>query len=427
MYKPVSRTLNLLGAAVICGVVGVSCVQSPAPSASEAASPTPIAAALATPSQPQVQQTSLGDAAATPTVAASPVGAAAGGVGVESAVAAIYNQVSPAIVQVLVQGASQTTPFGQVPQSGEGSGIVVDNKGDILTNYHVVADAQAIQVTLADGTSLDARLLGSDPGDDLAVINVDLSQPGAASAKLAAATLGDSDQVKPGQIAIAIGNPFGLDDTLTVGFISAVNRTRDEGADSRPIRGIIQTDAAINPGNSGGALVNSKGEVIGITSSIDSPVEGSVGVGFAIPINTAKAVLQRMIDGQTIQHAYLGITSQDLTPMLAQQLGLSTTQGVYVIHVAAGSPAEKAGLKGAVATTTNQRRTPWLQVTPQASSSLAKGGDVITAIDGKQVVSSDDISAYLDSKQVGDTVTLSIVRDGTARTLTATLAAWPTS
>ena len=191
---------------------------------------------------------------------------------------------------------------------------------------------------------------------------------------------------------------------------------------------MIQTDAAINPGNSGGALVNSQGQVIGITSSIEGPVEGSVGVGFALPINLAKSELQAMMSGQTIEHAYLGISSQDLTPILAQQLGISTTEGAYVVHVFPGSPADKAGIKGAVATTSNQRRTPRAQATPQPQSTApATGGDVITAIDGNRVTSSDTISSYLDTKRVGDTVTIGVVRDGKELTVTATLAAWPTS
>ena len=230
MRAPVNRALNILGAAVICGAVVAGCVQTPAAPTSPVASPTP--AAFATPTQPPIRETSLSGATPTATVAPA-VSGAASSLGIESAVSAIYDRVSPAIVQILVQGVGQSTPFGQVPQAGEGSGIVVDDQGDILTNYHVVSGTQTIQVTLPDGTSLDAKLLGSDPGSDLAVIRVDLSQPAAANAKLAVAALGDSDQVKPGQIAIAIGNPFGLDDTLTVGFVSAVNRTRDE----EPARG----------------------------------------------------------------------------------------------------------------------------------------------------------------------------------------------
>ena len=423
MSSTAGKALRLLVAALIFGAVAVGCVQLPVPSATQdAASIAPTATAPASPTQAVVRPAS--PSGRSPTVDAAAPAAGAAGLDLESAVSEIYDRVSPAVVQIVVQGISQSTPSGQVPQVGEGSGVVLDDQGHILTNYHVVSGARSIDVTLADGTTAPAALLGSDPGNDLAVIRVDLPKLGESASKLSAATLGDSDQVKPGQVAIAIGNPFGLDDTLTVGFVSAVNRTRDEGAGSRPVRGMIQTDAAINPGNSGGPLVNSGGEVIGITSSIDSPVEGSVGVGFAIPINTAKAALQRMIAGQTIEHAYLGVSGQELTPVLSQQLGLSTTEGVYVVHVAAGSPAEKAGLKGAVATQT-QRRTPQSRATPQASAGVAKGGDTITAIDGKRVTKSDDISAYVDAKQVGDAVSLSIVRDGQTQTIPSTLAAWP--
>ena len=324
----------------------------------------------------------------------------------EQSVSGVYERVSPAVVFIVSEGAVQTTPLGSFPETGAGSGIVVDGRGYILTNNHVVSGAQKLEVTLSDGTVASATLVGSDPGNDLALIKVDVPKE-----KLTVATLGDSNAVKPGQLAIAIGNPFGLEGTVTVGFVSATGRYR--ATDSRPMKNMIQTDAAINPGNSGGPLLNSKGEVIGINTSIESPVSGSVGVGFAIPINTAKAALKQMEAGETIQHAWLGISGVALTPATAKELGVSVDTGVYVSSVSPNSPAAAAGLKGTQ--TARSGRT-------QTTTGL---GDVIVEVDGRKVTKVEDISSYLDTKAVTDTVTLTIVRDGKQQTLQVKLGPWP--
>jgi S1-C subfamily serine protease len=324
----------------------------------------------------------------------------------EQSVSGAYERVAPAVVYIISEGAIQSTPFGDFPETGAGSGVVIDDQGHILTNNHVVSGANKLEVTFSDGTIATATLVGRDPGNDLAVIKVDVPKD-----KLTVAPLGDSDALKPGQLAIAIGSPFRLEGTVTVGFVSSTGRYRATG--SRPMKNMIQTDAAINPGNSGGPLLNSRGEVVGINTSIESPVSGSVGVGFAIPINTAKAALKQMEAGETIQHAWLGISGMALTPATAKELGVSVESGVYVSVVTPSSPADAAGLKGTQTSRSGQTRT------------VTGPGDVILEIDGRKVSKVDDISTYLDTKAVGDTVTLTIVRDGKQQTLQVKLAPWP--
>jgi len=283
---------------------------------------------------------------------------------------------------------------------GEGSGFVADSEGRIITNNHVVDGARELRVTLADGTELPARVLGRDALNDVAVVQADIP-----AGKVAAAPLGDSDAVQPGDPAIAIGAPFGLDRTVTQGIVSAINRTFQTG--SRTMRNLVQTDAAINPGNSGGPLLNAVGEVIGINTAIESPVRGSVGVGFAIPINTAMRLLPTLASGQTVQHAWLGLSGVALTPELARQAGLSVQQGILVAQVLPGGPAASAGIHG--------------------SGRSARGVDVITQIDGHPLKSVDDLVGYLEGRQVGDTVRLSVLRDGQPLDLSATLGARPAS
>ncbi|HEX2987449.1 MAG TPA: trypsin-like peptidase domain-containing protein, partial [Chloroflexota bacterium] len=217
----------------------------------------------------------------------------------EDTVVSVYEKLSPTVVNITSKGIQVDTPLGQIPQQGAGSGVIIDDQGHILTNNHVVEGATELEVTLSNGDSVQGKLLGRDPGTDLAVIKIDVDK-----AKLTVAPLGDSNALKVGQLAIAIGNPFGLDRTVTVGVISSLGRTYASSTGSRPIRDMIQTDAAINPGNSGGPLLNSKGEVIGINSVIESPVRGSVGIGFAIPINTAQRILPDLIAGKSITHPW---------------------------------------------------------------------------------------------------------------------------
>jgi S1-C subfamily serine protease len=362
----------------------------------------------------------------------SPAAAAAPEIVRTSAVAAlpdngikgIYKQVAPAVVSVQTASAvargtrpntpgrtpgQQTPPSPQDPllPNGEGSGFIVDPDGYILTNQHVVDGATRVSVVLQDGTRVTADLVGADPASDLALLKASLP-----AGRGGVAALGDSDAVEPGDTAIAIGTPFGLDHTITAGIVSAVDRDFGTAA-GRPMRGLIQTDAPINPGNSGGPLLNANGEVIGITTSIESPVRGSVGIGFAIPINAAKRLLPQLRNGQSVQHAWLGISGLELTTELAAQAGLpdSLAQGVLIIAVQPDSPAARAGLRGS----------------SQDGSGVPRGGDVILAIDGQEIKRVQDVAGYLDGKRPGDTVTLTLWRNGARQDVKATLAAWPAS
>ncbi|MCL4465432.1 MAG: trypsin-like peptidase domain-containing protein [Chloroflexi bacterium] len=321
----------------------------------------------------------------------------------------VYKRVNPAVVNITSITSSSNNLFGNVPERGVGSGFIIDKNGDILTNNHVVEDARRIEVTLYDGTKVKGELVGRDPSVDVAVVKINVSAD-----KLQPVTMGDSDSLQVGQMAIAIGNPFGFSATLTTGVISALGRVMPAET-GRVIRNIIQTDAAINPGNSGGPLLNSSGEVIGINTAIQSPVRGSVGIGFSLPINTARRFLPQVMAGGVVQHPWLGIAGRQLTPDDAKDLGLSVDQGVYVEQVVPDSPADKAGLRGAQATRQQGRGT-----SPQRT------GDVVVAVDDVQVKSTEDITGYLDDKKtVGDTVTLKVQRGNEQISLQATLAPWP--
>ncbi len=328
----------------------------------------------------------------------------------EGSIADLYEQTRPSVVRISTMTTSQSI-FGNVPSEGLGSGVVIDEEGHILTNYHVVENARELQVTLWDETTADAQLVGSDPGSDLAVIKADLPPE-----ELSPATLGDSDAVRIGEEVIAIGNPFGLEGTVTAGIVSGLDRTLSESG-SRPIRQLIQTDAAINPGNSGGPLVNSQGEVIGINTAVENPTGGSVfvGVGYAVPINAAKRSLPEMLAGETVTHPRLGIAGRTVTPDLAEQLGLSVEEGVYVAEVDPDSAAGQAGLRGARSTTSGN------------GLSVPPGGDVIVAIDDEEIADFDELADYIDSRQVGDVVTLRIEREGKEMTIDVRLEEWQVS
>jgi S1-C subfamily serine protease len=330
----------------------------------------------------------------------------------EDLIVSIYERVSPSVVNITtnIRIGAGTLPNQDVPY-GTGSGFIIDEKGHIITNNHVVAEAQSLNVTLADGTTVSGTVLGRDPGSDLAVVKIDLPLEKLQNGKVAIARLGDSDALRVGQTAIAIGNPFGLERTITVGVVSGLGRVIPSDL-QRPIRGGIQTDAAINPGNSGGPLLNSAGEVIGINTAIESPVRGSVGVGFAVPSNTAKRHLNTLIAGQKVQHPWLGISGESVTQRMAEELGLAVARGVYVAQVTAGSPAANAGLRGAGATVAGQQDLP-------------RGGDVILSVDNREVNKVTEIAEYLSlRKSVGDEVTLVVQRGNEILTLTARLAAW---
>jgi S1-C subfamily serine protease len=324
--------------------------------------------------------------------------------------AEIYAELRPAVVEILSR--SGTSGFG-LPQSGTGSGIVIDAQGHILTNNHVIDNADAIEVRFEDGTVVEGQVVGTDPSNDLAVVEID-----PAGLDLTVATLGDSEAVQGGDPVLAIGNPFSLEGTLTQGIVSGLERTFSSGGNTRPIRNMIQTDAPVNPGNSGGPLINCQGEVIGVNTLIENPTGDNVNVGIAFAVSSAQAKrsLPDMLSGATVAHPWLGIAGQELTPALADQLDLSADSGVYVTVVAPDSPAQEAGLRGAFAS----------QEAAAQSDTPARGGDVIVSADGEAMGGIEELAAYLDAnKQPGDTVELGVVRGSDELSLEATLAQWP--
>lgn len=368
---------------------------------------------------------------------------------IENALGDIYTQVNPAVVSIRVTQKSEVNmpnfptlpdlpgfrfffgqpqaPQGEQPQApqqfyrhGAGSGFVWDKEGHIITNNHVVEGADKITVSFADGTIADATVVGTDPDSDLAVLKIDLP-----AEQLHPVQVGDSTQVKVGQLAVAIGNPFGLENTMTVGFVSAVGRILPVSSGntqgllnqgpSFTIPDIIQTDAPINPGNSGGVLVNAEGQVIGVTAAIESPVQASAGIGFAIPSAIVQKVVPALIKNGQYQHAWLGLSGISLNPELAKAMNLDANQhGALVVDVTPNSPADQANLHG------SDRQ---VQIEDQQ---VRVGGDVIVAIDGQPVKEFDDLVAYLArSTEVGQKVKLTVLRQGKEETVEATLAARP--
>ncbi len=327
----------------------------------------------------------------------------------EEAVIGIYRAASPSVVNITSTVLTQDFFFRPVPErGGTGSGFVLEDRGYILTNNHVVENAESLEVTLADKSKHVAKLVGRDPNNDLAVVQIS-----AAKEKLTPLKLGDSDQLQVGQWAIAIGNPFGLERTVTRGVVSALGRSlrSDTG---RQIRNIIQTDAAINPGNSGGPLLNSRGEVIGINTAIFTPSGGSVGIGFAIPVNTAKRLLPQLIGRGRASHPWMGIQGLDITPSVAKTLNLPVKEGVMIGQVNPNGPAAQAGLRG------SQRR---VRV---GNYLVSVGGDIVVGLDGKNVASVDDLIAYLeDKKKPGEELRVDILRDGKAMSITLRIGELP--
>jgi S1-C subfamily serine protease len=292
-----------------------------------------------------------------------------------------------------------------MPQQGMGTGFVLDKEGHILTNYHVVRDAQRVEVTLFNRKKYKAQVIGRDPAHDLAVVKI-------SAAGLTPAVLGDSRSLLVGQKVFAIGNPFGLNGTMTRGIISSIRPV--ETPNGPPIDDAIQTDAAINPGNSGGPLLNSRAEVIGINSMIISGgAEQSAGVGFAIPINTAKALLNDLVTRGTVLRPTLGVTGLPIGPELADELGLQSDFGVLVQHVNPGSGAAAAGIHAG-----SERA--YL-----GNVQIVLGGDLIVAIDGQDIQDLQDIARVMNSKRVGDTVTVTVVRGKRKLDLKVTLGQAP--
>jgi S1-C subfamily serine protease len=327
----------------------------------------------------------------------------------------IYERDSAGVVYVEAEQRTQPVPldpFGSPPGGGmaTGSGFVIDDDGHILTNAHVVDGAEAVTVRVGgeDGDTLDAEVVGADPSTDVAVLEV---TDGAD--QLEPLELGSSAGVEVGDPVVAIGNPFGLDRTATAGIVSAVQR-QISAPNGFTIQNAIQTDAPINPGNSGGPLIDASGAVIGINSQIESAGgQGNVGIGFAVPIDTAQEVAQQLIDTGEVQHAFLGISGADLTPEIADVLNLDEDAGALVQSVVPDSPAAKAGIEAGDA-----------QVSV-AGERIRAGGDLITAVDGEAVSGMDDVIAAVDAKQPGDEVELTLVRGGEERTVSVELADRP--
>ncbi|HUK88481.1 MAG TPA: trypsin-like peptidase domain-containing protein [Terriglobales bacterium] len=302
---------------------------------------------------------------------------------------AVYKKGLPSVVNIISTVVSYDFFYGAVPAQGQGSGFVLDKQGHILTNYHVVEGAKQIEVTLANRRKYPAKVVGSDRSHDLAVIQI-------AAPDLVPVTLGDSSHLVVGQKVFAIGNPFGLTGTMTRGIVSSIRSVRTpEGAF---IDEAIQTDAAINPGNSGGPLLDSRGDVIGINTMIMGSAAQNSGIGFAIPINTAKAVLNDLVTLGRVRRPALGIRTLAIGPDLAKQMGLPANSGVLIVQVVPGGAAEKAGLRGG-----NQRA--YIGNIP-----ILVGGDLVVAIDGKEIQDTTDISRVMNQHRAGDKVSVTIYR-----------------
>jgi putative serine protease PepD len=315
----------------------------------------------------------------------------------------IYRQAAPAVANIVTRTVEYDFFMNPVPVEGAGSGFLIDTAGHILTNYHVVQDAQAIEVTLGDQSRYPAKFVGADPRNDIALIKIDPR-----GRKLAPLPLGDAHTLEVGQRVLAIGNPFGFQSTLTTGVVSALGRTVQTGPNTF-IDEAVQTDAAINRGNSGGPLLNTRGEVVGINTVIFSPTGTTAGIGFAIPINTARRVAEDLITQGRVRRAYLGIEGRSVWPELAEALGLPVSDGLLIERVTPNGPAAQAGVRGG-----NRRVLAGLQ-------DLWIGGDILVAVDGKKVASQVDVNLLLNRKRPGDAVTLTLYRGGQKMDVRVTL------
>lgn len=385
------RLIRILGVALVifglfgCGVVSVTTDLQPT------ATPESIPTLDA-----QLNPSATQGPSGAPTLALAPANAPAlqptGNL--ENDIRAVADRVRPAVAFVGIEASVRN--FSAPVPVGNGSGAIIDPQGYILTNNHVVEQAQALKVTLPDGRSFNARLVGRDPATDLAVIKIDGSN-------LPTIPLGDSTQLHVGDWVVAIGNALGLEGgpTVTKGVVSAMDRTITE-ENGASLVGLIQTDAAINPGNSGGPLVNLSGELIGVNTAIPGPTGQGVqpyGIGFAISINEAKPIIQQLISQGRVVRPYLGVVPVTVTPAIAAQLGLSVDKGVILDSVAPSSPAAQAGLRQ---------------------------GDVITAVDGKPIASEAELRQAIQAHKIGDTMELTVLRNGKQTTVRAQLAQAPT-
>ncbi|HYX75730.1 MAG TPA: trypsin-like peptidase domain-containing protein, partial [Gaiellaceae bacterium] len=332
----------------------------------------------------------------------------------------IYRHDAPGVVQItatqIVNGQS-TDLFGfpfptQQRQQSLGSGFVIDKAGHIVTNYHVVQGARSVQVSFSNNESMKAKVVGVDPSTDIAVLQVD-----AHTRALTPLRLGNSDAVRVGDSVVAIGNPLGLDRTVTAGIVSALQRVI-QSPNSYSIDHVIQTDAALNKGNSGGPLLNARGEVIGVNSQIaagDTGASGNIGIGFAVPINTVRTVAAQLIKNGHVEHAYLGITAQPVTPTAARLFKLPVSRGLLVASVQPGSAAAKAGLRAGQQNAT------------LAGESYPLGGDLLASVNGTQLASVNQLRDAIANKKPGDRVQLEVYRGDQRRSVTVKLGRQPTS
>ncbi len=362
---------------------------------------TPTPAVLPTPTSAPPQVPSL-----PPTISEEPANA------LEAQVEAVYDLAGLAVVNITSVVYTYDFFLNPVPQEGTGSGFAYDTEGHIVTNYHVVENAEELSVTLADGEVYPAEVVGVDPSNDLAVVHIeadDLPQPVA---------LGDSASLRVGQFVVAIGNPFGLERTLTVGVISSLGRVI-QSPDGRFIGEAIQTDAAINSGNSGGPLLDLEGRVIGVNSQIVSPSRANAGIGFAVPVNTVRRVVPQLIAHGHYPHPWLGVQLLGLTPERVQafrQAGMEipVEEGLLVIEVVPRGGADRAGIRGGD------------HIVRLGNVRIPLGGDIITAINGEPVTDFQELTIYLETKtQVGDTIEVTIIRDEEEQNVLVTLAERP--
>jgi S1-C subfamily serine protease len=326
----------------------------------------------------------------------------------------VHQSGAPSVVNITNRSIGYGMNMQPMPQEGSGSGFVYDGEGHIVTNFHVIEGADQLLVTLASGQEYEAELIGQDPTDDLAVIRVS-----AGTDLPPALPLGDSDAVRVGQFVVAIGNPFGLERTLTVGVVSALGRIIQSPEEDRFIGEAIQTDAAINPGNSGGPLLDLQGRVIGVNSQIISPSRASAGIGFAVSSNTVRRAVPELIARGYFPHPWLGIDSLPLSPMAAEVLresgvDVAVDRGLLILSAAQGGPADQAGVQGGD------------RVVQIGRFRLPVGGDVLVAIDEQPLQTNRDLTMYLDTEtEVGQRVKLTLVRDGEQVVIEATLGERP--
>jgi S1-C subfamily serine protease len=307
---------------------------------------------------------------------------------------AVYEHVNRSVVNITTRSVrNEGFFFGDVASEGEGSGVVIDREGRILTNFHVVDGAREVQVTLFNSKTCDAKIVGQDPASDVAVVQID-----APASDLYPVTFGDSTRLRVGQKVFAIGNPFGLERTLTTGIISSLNRSLPSRSQNRTIKQIIQIDAAINPGNSGGPLLDSHGRMIGINTAIASRTGESAGVGFAIPINTVGRVLPQIIQRGHVVRPDVGITRV-----------YQTEHGLLLATLTPGGPAERAGLRGPKVARRTKRQGPFVYEYQTVDRSAA---DLIVAVDGNKILTADDFLSAIESKQPGEQVMITVIREG---------------